>query len=56
MSHSVSYAIYAVIGAFAGGVLALRFVPAIFWAALLGGAMSLAAVRVGFVLIKDGAE
>ena len=50
--------IWAFVGALIGGVLAWAVLPGLFWASLLGGAMTFGALRVGYVLIAsdDGAQ
>ena len=51
MGQAVGYIAFAALGALLGGLLGWLFAPGIFWAALIGGAMTLSAVRVGFVLL-----
>ncbi len=53
MNAPVSYVLWAVLGAFVGGTIAWLVFPQIFWAALIGGAMTFAALRVGYVLLTS---
>ena len=46
----------ATVGALLGGVLAILFAPTIFWAALIGGALSTAAIATAVFVALGGPE
>ena len=52
MSGAAGHILWTAIGALLGGLVGWLFVPGLFWAVLLGGAMSFAAIRVGYVLLS----
>lgn len=51
MNGAVGHMLWALGGALLGGVFAWLVAPGLFWAALIGGAMTAAAIRVGYVLM-----
>lgn len=51
MNGTAGHILWTALGALFGGLMAWLFAPGLFWAALLGGAMSFAAVRVGYVIL-----
>ena len=50
MSSTAGHLLWTAAGALLGGLVGWLFVPGFFWAALLGGAMSAGALRVGYVI------
>ena len=58
MSGAAGHILWTLAGALMGGLIAAVFAPGLFWGALLGGAMTFGAIRVGYVLMTadDGGE
>jgi uncharacterized protein YqgC (DUF456 family) len=58
MNGTSGHIIWTAIGALIGGLVGVFVLPGLFWAALLGGAMTAAALRVGYVIATadDGAR
>ncbi len=58
MSRKTGHILWTLGGALVGGGIASLTVPPLFWAAMLGGAMTAGACRVGYVLmtVDDAGE
>ena len=51
MNRAAGYIAWTLAGALIGGGIAALLAPQFFWAAMLGGAMTAGACRVGYVLM-----
>ena len=58
MQGAVGHILWALSGAMLGGFAAWAMLPQVFWAALIGGALSFGAMRVGYILLTadDGGD
>ncbi|MEP6020273.1 MAG: hypothetical protein ABJ251_17510 [Paracoccaceae bacterium] len=51
MQGAFGHILWALCGALLGGFAAWAVLPQVFWAALIGGALSFGAMRVGYILL-----
>ncbi len=56
MTSPTGHIIFAFAGAGLGGLFAYLLAPSVFWACLIGGALTGGALRVGYVLMTAGVD